>query len=93
MIVAPQDELVTVEHRRVPPQLPVRLQALLYVHARVSSHRWQARHDSPDGTVHRFHDGPVMRVRTEDLTPVPPAAGPVVRAFPQLYVHLERTRP
>lgn len=66
-------EALTTELRPpLPPVIPPRLQTLLYVHLRVTSHRHQARVASRDGTVHRFPDGPVMRVRTELLQPVPP---------------------
>lgn len=72
MIVAPQDELVTRELYHPPTLASPWLVTLVHLDARVSSWRWQARRDSADGTVHRFVDGPVVRVRTEQLTPVPP---------------------
>lgn len=63
----------TVERRPpLPPNLPPKLQTLLHIHCLVTSRRWQLRRASRDGTVHHLPDGPVMRVRTEDLTPVPP---------------------
>lgn len=55
----------------LPRNLPVKIRTLLYVHARVTSRRWLLQRASQDGTVHHLADGPVMRVRTADLTPVP----------------------
>lgn len=55
----------------LPRNLPVKLRTLLYVHARVTSRRWLLQRASQDGTVHHLADGPVMRVRTELLEPVP----------------------
>lgn len=66
------DHVLTAELAPVlPDNVPPRLRALLYVHARVTSRRWQTMRRSVDGTVHHLPDGPVMRVRTEELTPVP----------------------
>lgn len=57
----------------IPANLPPRLQALLRVHYLVTSRRWQLRRRSPDGSLHYLpgEGGPMMRVRTEQLTPVP----------------------
>lgn len=67
------DRLETAELRpALPSNLPVKLQALLYVHLRVTSRRWKIRRAAQDGTVFHLPDGPVMRVRTELLEPVPP---------------------
>lgn len=65
----------TTELRPVlPANLPVKLRVLMDVHLTVTSRRWQIRRASRDGTVHHQADGaPVMRVRTEQLTPVPSA--------------------
>lgn len=67
--------LARAETTELAPVLPAlasgRLQALLLVHARVTSSRHLARVASPDGTWHHLPDGPVMRVRTAELTPVP----------------------
>lgn len=47
------------------------LRTLLHVHARVTSPQHQARVDSPDGTVHRFASGPVVRDRWRpSITPL-----------------------
>lgn len=63
----------TTELRPVlPANLPVRLRVLMDVHLTVTSRRWHLRRASRDGTVHYLADGPVMRVRTADLTPVRP---------------------
>lgn len=56
----------------LPANLPVKLQTLMYVHLRVTSRRWKLQRAARDGTVYHLPDGPVMRVRTENLTPVPP---------------------
>lgn len=64
-------EAPTVVLRPIRP-LPPKLQTLLDVHRLVTSRRWRSRRASLDGTVHHLADGPVMRVRTEQLTPVPP---------------------
>lgn len=70
---ATADHVETTELRPVlPANLPVKLQTLLYVHLQVTSRRHQIRRASRDGTLHHLADGPVMRVRTELLTPVPP---------------------
>lgn len=70
--VATLEALTTELRPPLPAVIPPRLQALLYVHLRVTSRRHRARVASPDGTVHHFPDGPMMRVRTAELTPVPP---------------------
>jgi hypothetical protein len=58
--------------RSVPRALPVKLQSLMHIHLRVTSRRWKSQRASLDGTEHHYPDGPVMRARTELLTPVPP---------------------
>lgn len=77
------DAVLTAElEPALPPNLPPKLRTLLLVHARVESRRHQARVASPDGTVHRFPDGPVMRVRTEQLVTVPRCLGCAGLAWP-----------